>query len=373
MLEEHRVALKKYAYAVLDSVLKFAMENKLPYVSIIIPCRNEESFIGKCIDSIIANDYPKNKFEVLVIDGMSDDGTRDIVKGYTQQYSFIKLLDNPEKITPVAFNIGIKKAEGEVIAIMGAHATCEKQYISKCVKYLDEYNADNVGGTMITVPREDTFISKIVVLTLSHKFGVGGSVFRTGAEKPIWVDTVFGGCYKKEVFKKIGLFNEELVHTQDMEFNLRLKAAGGKTLLVPDIVSHYYTRSNFKSFCKNNFKNGFWATYPFKFTNIMPVSLRHLIPLAFVKSLIVSGVLALFFPIFVWLFLFIISLYILTSMHFSAKIAIQKKSIKYLFIMPVMFMSLHIGYGWGSIWGLLKASISKRFWKNVRAILKETK
>ena len=341
----------------------------LPFVSILIPCRNEEKFIDKCMDSIIANDYPKDRMEILIVDGMSDDGTRDILRRYIQQYSFIKLLDNHKKITPVALNIGIKSAKGEIIMIMGSHSVYKKDYISKCIKYLKEYNADNVGGTMVTMPREDTFIGRAIVLALSHRFGVGGSVFRTGSREPKLVDTVFGGCYKKEVFEKIGLFNEKLTHTQDMEFNLRLKKAGGKILLLPDIVSYYYTRSDFKSFCKNNFKNGFWAIYPFKFTKIMPVSLRHLIPLAFVSSLIGSGVLSFFLPIFLWLFLFIIILYGLTDIYFSGKIALQKKDIKYLFIMPLMFKSLHITYGLGSIYGMLKAFASKQFWKNLRTIL----
>ncbi len=348
----------------------FARSNS-SLVSIVIPCRNEEKFIGKCIDSIIANDYPKDRFEILIVDGMSDDGTIDILRKYIQQYSFIKLLDNLKEITPVALNIGIKNAKGEFIIRMDAHATYEKHYISKCVKYLHKYNADNVGGTMVTMPREDTFIGRAIVLALSHRFGVGGSVFRTGFKKPKLVDTVFGGCYKKEVFEKIGLFNEKLVHTQDMEFNLRLKKAGGRILLVPDIVSYYYTRSDFLTFCKNNFKNGFWAIYPFKFTNTMPVSLRHLIPLAFVFGLIGSGVFAFFSPIFLWLFLFIVAFYVLTSFYFSMKIAIQKKDVRYLFIMPVMFKSLHIGYGLGSVYGLLKASTSRQFWKNLRTIFFE--
>ena len=352
--------------------MKNFVEDNLPYVSVIIPCRNEEKFIGRCMDSIIANDYPKDRLEILIVDGMSEDGTRDILRKYIQQYSFIKLLDNLKEITPVALNIGIKNAKGEFIIRMDAHATYEKHYISKCVKYLNEYNADNVGGIWKILPRDDTFIGKTIVLVLSCPFGIGNAYYRFVPEEPREVDTVPFGCYKKETFEKIGLFNEELIHTQDMEFNLRLKKAGGKILLVPDIIAYYYARSDFKSFCKHNFKNGIWVIYPFKFTNIMPVSLRHLIPLAFVSSLIGSGVLSFFFPIFLWLLLSIIALYILTSIYFSIKIAIQKKDIKYLFIMPVMFKSLHITYGLGSIYGMLKASVSKQFWENLRAIFKKS-
>lgn len=345
--------------------MKNSSSNNLSLVSIIIPCRNEEKFIGRCLDSIIAQDYPRDKFEVLVVDGMSEDKTREILRDYAERYSFIRLLDNPKKITPCALNIGIKNARGEIIMRMDAHATYEKDYISKCVKYLNEYNADNVGGIMVTLPRNETFIGKAIAMVLSHPFGVGNSAFRTGAKEPKWVDTVFGGCYKREVFDKIGLFNENLTSTQDMEFNLRLKKAGGKILLHPDIVSYYYTRSDFKSFCKNNLRNGLWVILPFKFSKIIPVSLRHLIPFIFVLSIIVSGVLSFFSSIFFWLFLLIVGFYSLTNLYFSFKIALRKKNIKYLVVIPVLFAALHIGYGLGSAWGLILVSASIRFWKNL--------
>ncbi len=324
-----------------------------PYVSIVIPCRNEEKFIGKCIDSVIVNDYPKDRLEALVVDGMSEDETREIVARYGERYPFIRLLDNPKKITPCAFNMGIKHAKGDIIMIMSAHAAYEKDYISKCVRYLKEYNADNVGGAMITLPTDNTFIGRAVVNVLSHPFGVGGSVFRTGSKGPKWVDTVFGGCYKKEVFGKMGLFNENLESTQDMEFNLRLKRAGGKILLVPEIVSHYYTRSSFKAFCKNNFRNGVWAIYPLKFVRV-PLAWRHYIPLVFVLSLMGSIALSFLFPIFLWLLFFIAGSYFLANFYFSCKIAFCKRDFRYLFIMLVVFAAFHIGYGLGSIWGAIK-------------------
>jgi len=325
-----------------------------PRCSIIIPCRNEEKFIGKCIDSVIVNDYPEDRLEVLVVDGMSEDGTKEIVARYGGQYPFIRLLDNPKKITPCAFNMGIKHAKGDIVMIMSAHAAYEKGYISKCVRYLKEYNADNVGGIMITLPRDNTFIGRAIVNVLSHPFGVGNSIFRTGSKEPKWVDTVFGGCYKKEVFDKIGLFNENLESTQDMDFNLRLKRAGGKTLLIPDAIVYYYARSSFKAFCKNNFRNGIWAIYPFKFVSHMPVSWRHLVPLVFVLSLISSVILLFFFPIFLWVFLFIGSSYFLVNIFSSNKIAIKEKDPRFLFLMPLIFATFHIGYGLGSTWGAIK-------------------
>jgi glycosyltransferase involved in cell wall biosynthesis len=334
--------------------------DELPPVSIIIPCRNEEKFIATCLDSIIANDYAKDKLEVLVVDGMSEDGVRDIIRQYTKQYPFIRLLDNPKKITPCALNIGIKNASGEIIMRMDAHNTYDKEYVSKCIKYLKERNADNVGGAIRTVSRDGTFIGKAIALVLSHRFGVGNSVFRTGSKEPKCVDTVFGGCYKKEVFERIGLFNENLARGQDMEFNLRLKKAGLKTLLVPEIVSYYYARSGLKSFCRHNFVNGVGLIYPPLKFGIVIFSWRHLAPLAFVSSLIGSALLSFFSPIFLRLFLVIFSLYLSINIYFSIKSAIRERNIKYLFIMPIIFSTLHISYGLGSLLGIKKLLIKPK-------------
>jgi len=329
---------------------------KPPLVSIIIPCRNEKRYIGKCLSSILGQDYPKEKLEVLVVDGMSEDKTREIIGEYSKKYPFIKLLDNPKKFTNFAFNIGIKKSKGEIITIMGAHAGYKKDYISKCLKYLRKYNADNVGGVMRTLPSENTIFAKTIAFSLSHPFGAGGSYFRIGSKKPRLVDTVFGGCYKREVFDKIGLFNENLIRSQDMEFNLRLRRAGGKILLVPDIISYYYPKSNLKDFFLHNFQDGIWAIYPLKFVKA-PFKIRHYIPLIFVGSLISSLFLSVFFPFFFWLFIFIFGLYFLTNLYFSTKIAFPEKDLRYLFLMPIAFASRHFGYGIGSLWGLIKLLI----------------
>ena len=330
------------------------MKNILSLVSIIIPCRNEGKFIGQCLDAIINQNYLKDKLEVLVIDGMSEDETRKIIKNYSEKFPFIKLLDNPKKFTNFAFNIGIKRAKGEVIMLIGAHASYERDYISKCVKYSKEYGADNIGGTVKIIPKTNTLIAKTIALSLSNPFGVGNAYYKSGySGQPKWVDTVFGGCYRKEIFKKIGLFNENLVRSQDIEFNLRLKKAGGKILLVPDIIAYYYPKSNFKEFFVHNFKDGIWAIYPLKFVKI-PLCLRHYIPLIFVLGLLGTGLLGIFFPIFFWLFLFIFGSYFLVANYFSVKISTKEKDIRFLFLMPVAFACRHIGYGLGSIWGLIK-------------------
>ncbi len=334
------------------------MENQRRSVSVVIPCRNEEKFIGKCLDSIIAQNYSKERLEVLVVDGMSEDGTKRIIEGYAEQYAFIRILDNPNKITSCALNLGIKNAKGKLILWMSAHNEYGKEYISKCIKYMDEFHADAVGGMIKPIPRNNGFIGKSICIAISHPFGVGSSAHKIGISGPQWVDTAFGVCYNKKIFQKVGFFNEKLVRGQDMEFSLRLKKAGLKTLLVPEIISYYYARSGLKLFVKHNFMNGIWAILPFKYTNIMPVSLRHLVPLIFVLSLIGSGLLAFFSSVGLLSFLLIVGSYSLSNFYFSLQIAIREKDLELSFLMPIVFFIFHFSYGLGSVWGLIKCLVS---------------
>lgn len=328
------------------------MANNLSFVSVIIPCRNEEKFISKCLDSVLNQDYPKEKTEVLVVDGLSNDKTKEIVKSYSQKYSFIKVLDNPQRFIPFGLNIGIKNAKGEIIVRLDAHAIYEKDYISKSLKYLIEYNVDNVGGIIKTVPLKATLAAKSIAFCLSSFFGVGNSFFRRGSKKPREADTVLGGCYKKEIFEKIGLFNEKLLRSEDIELNKRLRKAGGKIILAPDIVALYYPQSNFKSFLRHNLTDGFWATYPLKF-GVRIFSLRHLIPLFFVLGFLAGLILGFFFLWGKVIFILIFGTYLLVSLFFSLKAAI-KDDPRYLFSLPIAFFSRHFGYGLGSLFGLIK-------------------
>lgn len=334
----------------------YKKDNKIDHnkftISLIVPCRNEEIYIDRCLNSVIEQDYPMDNLEVLVVDGMSKDKTLQIVENYREKLLSIKILKNPKKTTPYAFNLGINYSKADIIMIMSAHSTLGKDYISKCVKYLDKHDVGNVGGIWITLPGDNTIIAQSIALTLSHPFGVGNTYFRIGSEEPRYVDTVPFGCYRKEVFRKIGLFNEELIRNQDLEFNLRLKKAGGKILLVPDIVSYYYARSTLKALAKNNFSNGFWVIYSTKFAK-MPFSVRHLIPFFFVLSICGSLILSLISKPFIYLLVFVLATYLIANIFFSLRISFQR-GFKYFIPVMLSFTTLHFSYGFGSIWGLIK-------------------
>ncbi len=333
--------------------------NKEPLISLIVPCRNEKNFIGPCLDSILANKLPEGRLEVLVVDGVSDDGTRDIVQDYVNRHPNIRLIDNPAQVTPPAMNLGIRHSRGEIIARLDAHSTCEPNYLAKCLATQRETGADNVGGLWHIRPRQDTPIGRAIAISLAHPFGSANARYKTGSPGRCEVDTVPFGFYRREVFAEIGGFNEGLVRGQDMELNLRLRRAGGRILLDPAIVSEYFARSNLWAYLRHNFADGFWITYASRFAKL-PVTWRHLVPLIFVLSLAGS---LLFWPAwspFGWLFAMILGLYLTVSIGFSVGVAVRQWRAEYFFTMPVVFAVRHFAMGFGSLCGMVKLLVTSR-------------
>ncbi len=249
-----------------------------------------------CLDSIIANDYPKDRLEVLVVDGMNEDGTRLVVNDYVLRYEFIRLVDNPKKITPAALNTGIRNAKGKIIMLMGVHATYPANYVSGLVSWLEVSGADCVGEILVTLPGGDSPMAQAIALALAHPFGVGSALFRIGTAKPRWVDTVAFGCYQREVFDRVGLFDEELARNQDDQFNHRLIKRGGRILLIPEIVSYYYARDSLMKLWRMYYQYGYFK--PLVVRKIGKVmTAQQLIPTLFILALVGSAAVApLFWP-----------------------------------------------------------------------------
>ena len=199
-----------------------------------------------------------------------------------------RLIENERLITPAALNLAIRASNGAYLLWMSAHSSYETGYIQSCVEYAEVFQADNTGGTIVTVPRDDTVAAPYIVAALTSRFGVGDARFRFTSGDPRWTDTVFGGCYRRDVFERIGLFNEALVRGQDMEFNLRLRRAGLRTLLVPTIHSVYHARTRVGEFARHNWTNGVWAILPWLHVSHRPVAWRHLVPLVFVTAMTIA-------------------------------------------------------------------------------------
>lgn len=325
-----------------------------PFVSVIIPCRNEAAFLTRCLDSVLKNDYPTDRMEVIVADGMSSDGTREQIETYAGCDSRVRVVDNPARITPAALNRAIEASRGEIILRVDAHSAICQDFISKAVGHLKSTGAWNVGGLMHTIAEGDGPFAEPILLVLTHRFGVGNSHFRTGSKIPRWVDTVFGGCWPREVFRTVGGFNENLVRSQDMEFNVRLRRAGGKILLAPDLESRYWARANLFYFVRHNWDNGVWAVLPFAYTEGSPVRIRHLVPLAFVLSLVVSTLAALLFSRLIALPLLVLGPYLAVNLAVSCALGLKSRSVRNTLLLPATFASLHWVYGAGSLWGSLQ-------------------
>ncbi len=323
-------------------------------VSIIIPCLNEEAYIGKVLDNILQQDYPLTEMEVFVCDGGSTDNTRQIVQQYELEHAFIQLLPNPDKFVPHAINRALKVAQGDFMFLFGAHTLYPNNYISKLKTSAEVLDADLVGGALETKPRDESTTAQGIAEVLSHPMGVGNATFRTGVKKVTAVDTVPFGCYRMSVFEKYGLFDERLIRNQDMEMSKRILNGGGKIFLVPGVKSIYYGRATLADLWTNNFGNGKWVLLTAKFTNsLKSLSVRHFVPLFFALYLLsllpayflMCEILIVFYTL---PFLIYFAIILLASWYIS----FERKRWSLMISTFLAFITLHLSYGFGSAVGL---------------------
>lgn len=326
-------------------------KNSTKMISVIIPTYNEENYISSCLDSVLAQDYPKDKMEILVVNGNSTDQTASIIKDYCSKYPFIHYLFNLQRIVPISMNLAIEQAKGDYIIRLDAHSSYPKNYFSKLIQNAIKFNTDNVGGICITEVKNKTSKSQAIKEVLSHRFGVGNSLFRTGTNEPIEADTVPFGCFRKDVFERFGKYDERLVRNQDIELNKRIKKGGGKIMLIPEIQCTYFARETFSGLIKNNFQNGLWNILTVYYTDqTSSLSIRHFIPLLFVLSLIIPVLFSLIWLPFLWISAFSFLLYFSLLLIVSITLTFKKKV--NLFYTFYAFTLLHLSYGLGSLMGL---------------------
>jgi succinoglycan biosynthesis protein ExoA len=224
-----------------------------PFVTIAMPCRDEESYIEDCVRSALAQDWPHDHLEILVADGMSMDASREILARLASEDHRIRLVDNPARIQAAGLNECIRRARGEVIVRMDVHADYPPDFIRKCVEVLDRTGADNVGGA--ARPRARTFFQRCIAAALSSPLAIGGSQYRK-AEADGFVESVWPGAFRRGIFERVGLFDPRAVTNEDAELNQRIVDAGGRVYLSREIVVHYYPRSSMRSLARQYFKYG---------------------------------------------------------------------------------------------------------------------
>ena len=317
-------------------------------VSVIVPVRNERATIDALLRDLSAQDSPGG-IEFLVVDGQSEDGTREVIAAATEKDSRIKLLDNPARVVTSALNIGLQQATGDVIMRLDAHADYAPDYIGKCLEVLEDTGAGNVGGA--AVPASDgSFIGDVILAVHESPFGIGAAKFRQ-ADAEGWVDTLWPGAYRREALEAAGMYwVEELTRSEDIELNSRIRKAGWGIYISPKIKARYYPRKSISALCKQNFGNGVAVTHTLK-AGLGGVSIRHLIPCAFVLSLLLSGALAMATRWGIGGLCAVLGAYALGALAFSAKAA-AKHGLRVIVLLPVTFLLLHLSYGVGSLCGV---------------------
>ena len=229
---------------------------RAPFVSVIMPVCDEASFLDRALDAVFAQDYPSDRFEVIVADGMSKDGTRELVRRRQEERGNLLLIDNPRRIVPTAMNAALAKARGEIVIRVDGHCEIAPDYVSRCVAHLAAGSAEGVGGAVETVGQ--TPAARAIALAMSSRFGVGDSSFRVLRGKSVFADTVPFPAYPRTVIDRAGPYDEELVRNQDDEYNYRLRKLGARLLLASDVRSVYYSRSSLTSLWRQYFQYGFW-------------------------------------------------------------------------------------------------------------------
>lgn len=318
-----------------------------PYTSIITPCRNEVDFINSLLENISRQTYPSDMIEILVADGMSNDGTRNQLAQWQSKLSNFRIIDNPKLIVSTGLNEAIKHASGEIIIRMDVHTEYADNYIEECVKTLLASKADNVGGPWKATCKN--YLQCAISTAFQSPFAVGGArSHKLDYDGP--VDTVYLGCWYRDKLIELGGFDEDLVRNQDDELNFRIIESGGMVYQSSSIVSWYYPRSSLLKLFKQYAQYGYWKTRVVKKYG-KPASIRHMVPAIFLIALLATSILyattGIGFPL--W---FILVPYLLLDLIFSAAASLRKGKLQFLPVLPLIFPIFHLGYGYGFLRGV---------------------
>ncbi len=317
-------------------------------VSIVIPCLNEHGYIANCLASLRDQNLQNLSIEVFVVDGMSTDGTREVVSGFVKESQVFQLLDNPARVTPVALNLGIKASTAPVVIILGAHATVHPDFVHRNISALQSVpDAGCVGGLIQNIHENRT--AEIISRAMSSPFGVGNATFRTGG-KAGYVDTVAFGAYRKKVFDDIGLFDERLVRNQDDELNFRLTRSGWKIWFDPEIKSHYHVRASYQKLFRQYKQYGFWKVYVNRLHSTI-TTWRQTVPFLFVVFLLFGAILSFFSAIFLTLWLIGMMCWLAGA---CAAAVIARTPVNQFGGMILSLFLMHFGYGWGYAIGIIQ-------------------
>ncbi len=327
--------------------------NVSPSVSVIIPCRNEEKTIHLVLEALRQQTFPIEELEVVIADGFSTDGTRHAIQSYSESNHALKirLVDNPKKIIPAGLNTAIKAASGQLIVRMDAHSLPEPDYVERCVNALQADLAENVGGVWNISSRNDSWIARSIAAAAANPLAVGDAHYRF-TNKAAYVDTVPYGAYRRELFDKIGLFDESLLANEDYEFNTRIRQSGGRIWLDPAIRCTYFARPNLKALAKQYWGYGYWKAQMLK-RYPDTIRWRQALPPLFVLGVFLLAILGLFWRP-AWIVLgSVIALYLVIQLIPAISIARRQQDLKLSFGILLATLTMHFAWGSALIVGLI--------------------
>lgn len=335
-----------------------------PRVSVVLAVYNESAYIRPCLDSLLAQEAPGFAIEILAIDGGSTDGTREYLDSVAALHPHLRVLNNPQRQAPFAFNIGLRESRGEYVCIFGSHTFYRKDYVAVCLRELLAKSATGCGGRVLTEPASERLQARLVAYATSHAFGSSAKSFRTQPEG--YADLVNYMILRKQAVLDAGGYSEVLLRNQDNDLNQKLRANGHRLYCTWQTECLYHPQPTLGGLFRYAWRCGFWNLLSFK-ANPASMSLYHFVPFFFVLALIASALLSVFalFSTNPWPRLLSLSFPVLLLLHLGAgflaslQVFARKKSLAALFL-PFVFFGFHFSYGLGTVVALVtRAGVPK--------------
>jgi glycosyltransferase involved in cell wall biosynthesis len=320
-------------------------------VSVVVPVRNEEAHIRTCLESLLDQSIPTEDYEVIAVDGNSTDKTLSVIREIQETRKNLRVLENRAEVMPVGMNMGIRSARGSIIVVAGAHATYPQHFLGKSLEFLEKTGAEVVGGCINSVPSGKGLWRGLISVILSSWFGVGNSRFRTSTSAG-FVDTVPFGAYRREILERVGLFNERLSRNQDNELSQRIRTAGGKIYLTPELTVQYHPSGSFLKLLAKAFRDSQWHFFTV-YQNARSMSARHFVPLILLGVLSISIVSSLFTPAGRLTLEMILGAYLILGLGFALRRA-RELTAAGILLFPFACCVFHLTYGAGTLVGLVK-------------------
>lgn len=330
----------------------------LPFVSVVIPCYNEERFIEKVLENL-SGQYESAAYEIIVVDGMSEDGTRACIERFRREHpeTSVRVLDNAERNIPAALNLGIEAARGDIVVRMDAHSVASGGYVRRCVEVLRRGEASVVGMPWRIRPGAESLVARAIALAVAHPFGIGDAKYRlsdTTSATEQSVDTVPFGSFRKELWQRLSGFNEDLLANEDYDFNYRVRMGGGRVVLDTSEHCDYFARATLRDLAAQYARYGNWKAQMLK---LHPRSARwrHLVAPVFVASMFVLGAVGFFWPVAWALLTLEMGAYLALALVCAAQLARKSGDARLLFVLPLVFFTIHFVWGGSFLTGLLRS------------------